>query len=105
MIVRSEGAKLAVGLFAAGLFLLTTASAWAFTRENVLPDGGNYSFGDPDKQSTPSDNHSSSQGAKPFGSTGPTVQFGIQQGPTSSFGQSNRYNTPDPYYRSLQNGN
>src|SRR5215469_9101472 len=35
---------------------------------------------------------------------GPTVQFGIQQGPMSTFGQSNRYNTtPDPYFRSLQN--
>jgi hypothetical protein len=101
MTIQFMGPRLAVGLFtAAGLFLLTAASAWAFSRENVLPDGGNYSFSDPDKQPTTSDNHSSSQGARPFGSSGPVVQFGVQQGPT--FGQSNRYNTPDPYYRSLK---
>ena len=96
---------LALSLFATGLFLLSAASAWAFTRENVSPDGGNYSFGDPDKQPTTSDNHSSSQGSRPFGSSGPVVQFGVQQGPTSTFGQRDRYNTPDPYFRSLQNGN
>jgi hypothetical protein len=100
MIIRFMGPRLAVGLFAAGLFLLTAASAWAFSRETVFPDGGNYSFGDPDKQPTTSDNHSSSQGSRPFGSSGPVVQFGVQQGPT--FGQSNGYNTPDPYYRSLK---
>jgi hypothetical protein len=97
--------RLAFGLFAAGILLSTAASAWAFSQQIVSPDGGNYSFGDPDKQPTTSDNKSSSQGAKPFGSNGPAVQFGIQQGPMSTLGQSNRYNTPDPYYRSLQNGN
>jgi len=102
---RIVGRGLALSLFATGLFLLSAASAWAFTRENVSPDGGNYSFGDPDKQTTTSDNHSSSQGTRPFGSSGPVVQFGVQQGPTSTFGQRDRYNTPDPYFRSLQNGN
>jgi hypothetical protein len=71
----------------------------------VLPDGGNYSFGDPDKLPTTSNKNSSSQGAQPFGSNGPSVQFGVQQGSTSTFGQSNRYNTPDPYYQTLHNGN
>ena len=103
MLVRFKGPRLAAGLFAASLVLLTAASAWAFSRENVSPDGGNYSFGDPDKQPTTSDGKSSSQGTKPFGSSGPVVQFGVQQGGT--FGQSNRYTTPDPYFRSLQNGN
>jgi len=42
MTIRSIGPRLAVGLFAVGLFLLTAASAWAFSRENVLPDVGNY---------------------------------------------------------------
>jgi hypothetical protein len=65
-----------------------------------LPDGGNYSFGDPDKQPTTSDSHSSSQTTRPFGPSGPVVQFGIQQG--TGFGRSNRYDTPDPYYRSLK---
>jgi len=102
MTIRSIGPRLAVGLFAVGLFLLTAASAWAFSRENVLPDGGNYSFSDPDKQPTTSDNQTPSQGARPFGSSGPVAQFGIQQG--SGFGQSNRHSTPDPYFRPL-NGN
>ena len=98
--------RLGFGLFAAGILLSSGASAWAFSQQIVSPNGGNYSFGDPDKQPTTSDNNSSSQGAKPFGSNGPVMQFGIQQGPMSTFGQSNRYNTPaDPYYRSLQNGN
>ena len=96
---------LTFGLFAAGILLSSGASAWAFSQQIVSPNGGNYSFGDPDKQPTTSDNNSSSQGAKPFGSNGPVMQFGIQQGPMSTLGQSNRYNTPDPYYRSLQNGN
>ena len=101
MITQFMGPRVAAGLFAAGLFLLTGASAWAFSRENVSPDGGNYSFGDPDKKPTTSDSNSSSQGTRPFGSSGPVVQFGVQQG-SSSFGQSNRYDTPDPYYRSLK---
>ena len=105
MIMRFAGPRLVVGLFAAGVVLFTAASAWAFSRENVSPDGGNYSFGYPDKQPTTSNNNSSSQSSRPFGSSGPTVQFHVQQGPMSTFGQSNRYNTPDPYYRSLQNGN
>ncbi len=66
-----------LALFAAGILLSTVASAWAFSQQIVSPDGGNYSFGDPDKQPTTSDN-SSSQGAKPFGWTGPVVQFGMQ---------------------------
>lgn len=103
MIVRRMGPRLSVGLFAASMVLLTAASAWAFTRENVLPDGGNYSFGDPDNKPTKSDNGTSSQGTRPFGSSGPVVQFGVQQG--STFGQSNRYNTPDPYFQPLRSGN
>ena len=93
----------AAGLIAVGMVSLTAVSAWAFTRENVSPDGGNYSFGDPDKQPTTSNDNSSSQGTRPFGSSGPTVQFGVQQGPVSNFGQSNRYTAPpDPYFGSLK---
>lgn len=101
MMPRRIGPKLTLALFAAGVLSLSAASAWAFTRENVLPDGGNYSFDDPDKQPTNSDNHNTSQGSRPFGSNGPTVQFGVQQGPVSTFGQSNRYTTPDPYFQPL----
>lgn len=100
--LRLRQLRLAMGLFAAGLSLLGPGSAWAFTREVVSPDaGGNYTFDTP-KQPADSDNHNSSQGTRPFGSNGPVVQFGVQQGPTSTFGQSNRYDTPDPYYRSLK---
>lgn len=92
-----------VGLLAAGLLSLSIASAWAFTRDNVSPDGGNYSFTDPDQKLTDPGNRNSDQGAKPFGSTGPVVQFGVQQGPLT--GRSNSASAPDPYFRSLQMGN
>jgi hypothetical protein len=93
--------SVAVSLFAAGMLSFSIASAWAFSRETVSPDGGNYSFGDPDKQVTTPDNGNSNQSTRPFGSNGPTVQFNVQQGPVTTFGHSNRYNTPDPYFGSL----
>jgi hypothetical protein len=105
MMVRWMRLGLMAGLFAAGIVSLTAVSAWAFMRENVSPDGGNYSFTDPDDKLTSPNNQNSGQGARPFGSNGPTVQFGVQQGPMSTFGQSNRYTTPDPYFRPLTNGN
>ena len=95
--------RLAVGLLAAGIFSLSVASAWAFTRENLSSGGdGNYSFDDPNKK----DKHSSGPTIQPLGSNGPVVQFGVQQGSSSSFGRGGNYNTspPDPYYRSLLNG-
>src|SRR5215472_8720511 len=81
-----EMGMMRLGLFAVGVLSLTVTSAWAFSQQIVSPDGGNYSFGDQDKQPTTSDNQNSSQGARPFGSN-PVVQFGVQQGPVSSFGQ------------------
>lgn len=99
--LRRIGPKLTLVLFAAGMISLSAGSAWAFTRENVLPDGGNYSFDDPDKRPTKSDNSNDGQSSRPFGSNGPTVQFGVRQGPVSTFGQSNRYGTPDPYFQPL----
>jgi hypothetical protein len=89
----------ATALFAAAAVSLTAASAFAFTQETVRPDAnGNYEFTEPNTQTT-----NSNQGTRPFGSNGPTVQFGIQQGPVSPFGRSqgNGYDrsTPDPYFR------
>jgi hypothetical protein len=104
MMIRWIRPSLAVGLFAAGMLSLSTAPVSAFSRETVSPDGGNYSFGDPDKQVTNSDKSNSGQTTRPFGSDGPTFQFHVQQGPVTSFGQNNRYGTPDPYFRPL-NGN
>lgn len=95
--------RLAIGLLAAGILSLAVASAWAFTREDVLSGSdGNYTFTDPDSK----DNHNSGQGVRPLGSNGPVVQFGVQQGSSSSFSRGSNYNTspPDPYYRSLLNG-
>jgi len=101
MMLRLMQLRLTVGLFAAGILSLTVGSAWAFSQEMVLPgSGGSSTFSDPD-------NHNSGQSARPFGSNGPSVQFGVQQGPLTPYGRSNGYNTttPDPYYRPLYNGN
>src|SRR6266513_1691913 len=89
----------AAALFAVAAVSLSAPYALAFTQETVRPDAnGNYTFTEPNNQTT-----NSNQGARPFGSNGPTVQFGIQQGPVSPFGRSqdNGYNgpPPDPYYR------
>jgi hypothetical protein len=109
MTLRLMQLWLAVCVFAAGTLPLTATGAWAFSQETVSPgaNGGNYNFGDPDKQVADPDNQSSSQGTRPFGSNSPTVQFGVQQGSGLTFwGRSNGYNnsTPDPYFRSLNNG-
>jgi hypothetical protein len=96
-----------LGLFAAGILSLTVTSAWAFSQQIVSPDGGNYSFTDPNDKLTKPDDHNSGQSARSF-SNGPVVQFGIQQGgPFSPLSRSNGYDrsVPDPYYRSLLNGN
>jgi len=100
--------RLMHALFAAGIILLTVPSAWAFSQQTVSPgDGGNYNFGDPDKQIADPGDQNSGQGTRPFGSNGPTLQFGVQQGSGVTFGRGNGYNTstPDPYFRNLNNGN
>ena len=102
MKIRWMRRGLVVGFSAAGLVSLTVVSAWAFTRENVVPDGGNYSFTDPDAKPTGRDELNAAPGTRPFGSNGPVVQFGVRQGPVSSFGQSNRYTPPDPYFGALK---
>ena len=106
MMLRVMQIRLATALFAAGILSLSAASAWAFTRESVSPDSGNYSFADPDSKLTDPDNHGSGQGVQPF-SNGPVVQFGIQQGGQfNPFGRSGYDRSlPDPYYRPLLNGN
>jgi len=100
--------QFAVSVVAAGILALTVTSAWAFSQQTVSPgDGGNYNFGDPDKQIADPDDQNSGQGTRPFGSNGPTLQFGVQQGSGSTFDRGNGYNTslPDPYFRTLNNGN
>jgi hypothetical protein len=101
MMARWTRPILAVVLFAAAMISFSSAPVWAFSRETVLPDGGNYSFGDPDKQVASPDKGNSGPSTRPFGSGGPTLQFGVQQGTATTFGQSNRYKTPDPYFGSL----
>jgi hypothetical protein len=96
----------AVALIAAAAVSLSAASAWAFSQENVQAGGTNASkFSDPDDQFT-----DSAQGAHLFGPNGPTLQFGVHQGPLSPFDgfqDNDHYNgsPPDPYYRPLGNGN
>jgi hypothetical protein len=97
MMLRLMQLRLAVGLFATAILSLTVASAWAFSRESVSPsDGGNSTFTDPNDKLTDPDNHNSSQGARPFGSNGPVVQFGVQQGPLTSFGRGSGYDRSLP---------
>ncbi|MGA2892376.1 MAG: hypothetical protein ABSE22_05860 [Xanthobacteraceae bacterium] len=96
----------AVVLSAAAVISFSAASASAFTLETVQPAGnGNSTFADPDDHAT-----NSGKGVQPFGSNGPTMQFGVQQGVGTSFGrfQGNGYNEappPDPYYGALHNRN
>ena len=100
--------QLAVSVVAVGILALTVTAAWAFSQQTVSPgDGGNYNFGDPDKQIADPGDQNSGQGTRPFGSHGPTLQFGVQQGSGVTFGRGDGYNNslPDPYFRSLNNGN
>ncbi|MFZ3357168.1 MAG: hypothetical protein WA177_00280 [Xanthobacteraceae bacterium] len=99
--------RLAIGLFAAGIFSFGGGSAWAFSQQTVGPGGaGNYTFADPDEHLIDPDNQNSGQDVRPFGANGPVVQFGIQQNPLSyPFGRSDNTSTPDPYYQPLHFGN
>ena len=93
-------------LFAVTAVSLATASAQAFSQENLNINGaGNSRFADPDNQG-----NNLGRGAQPFGPNGPSLQFGAQQqGRLTPFGhfQGNGYNAPppDPYSRPLGNGN
>jgi len=106
MMLRSMHVRFAaVALIAAAAASLSAASAWAFSQQNQQAGGTDSSkFADPDDQFT-----NSGQGAQPFGPNGPTVQFGVHQGPLSPLGgfQDNDHDgsPPDPYYRPLGNGN
>jgi hypothetical protein len=106
MMLRSMHARFAaIVLIAAAAVSLPVASASAFSQQNQQTGGTDSSkFADPDDQFT-----NSAQGAQPFGANGPTLQFGVHQGPLSPFGgfQDNDRDgsPPDPYYRPLGNGN
>ena len=54
--------RLAIGLFAAGIFSFGGGSAWAFSQQTVGPGGaGNYTFADPDEHLIDPDNQNSGQ--------------------------------------------
>jgi hypothetical protein len=77
----------------------------AFSQENLGSGGGSNSrFADPDEQV-----NNFGRGAHPFGSNGPVVQLGAQQGQLAPFAryQGNGFNSPppEPYSRPLGNGN
>jgi hypothetical protein len=101
--------RLAIGLLAAGIVSLSAASAWAFGQTILSPggsgSGSNPTLTDPDNKPASPDNSKSGPGVRPFGSEGPTLQFGVHHGSSSTSGsESGRNGTPD-YYRSLLNGN
>jgi len=77
---------------------LTAPVAWAFSLETIGGDGsGGSRFSDQDTLTN-------SQGVRPFGSGGPTMQFGVQpgvqspliHGPAAGFGSSSQQ-PPEPY--------
>ena len=95
----------AIALFAVAAVSLTAVSARAFSQENLgSGGGGNSTFADPDQQV-----NNFGHGVHPFGSNGPAVNFGAQQGQLNPFGrfQGNGFNSqlPEPYSRPLGNGN
>jgi hypothetical protein len=85
---------------AVAMVSLTAPSAMAFTLETIGGDGsGGSRFSGPDTLTN-------SQGVRPFGSGGPTMQFGVQSGvqspfshgPASGFGSSlSSQPPPQPY--------
>jgi hypothetical protein len=107
MMLRSMHARFAaVALMAVAAVSLSAVSAWAFSQQNQQAGATDSAkFADPDDQFT-----NSAQGARLFGPNGPTLQFGVHQGPLSPFDgfQDNDHDNgspPDPYYRPLGNGN
>ena len=94
-----------IALFAVAAVSVTAVSARAFSQERSGAGGGeNSTFADPDDQV-----NNFGQGAHPFGSDGPTVQFGAQQGQLAPFGRSqgNGFGSPlpEPYSHPLGSGN
>ncbi len=93
-------------MISAAAVSLSVASAWAFSQQNLQSGGtGGAAIADPDDQFS-----NSAPGAQPFGSNGPTLQFGVHQGSVSPFGgfqDDDHYNgsPPDPYFHPLGNGN
>lgn len=98
---------LAAGMLAAGFYAFTAASAWAFSQEIVWPGSGKSTTANTDNQFSDPDDQNSEKGMHPFGSSGPVVQFGVQQGTLTPFGLRNNddTSTPDPYYKPLFRGN
>lgn len=80
---------------------LTAPSAWAFSTENLnTSQNGNSRFADPDDQVK-----NFGQGSQPFGSNGPTLQFGggsVYGRPGLGFAPTPT--PPQPYAKPLGNG-
>ena len=89
--------RLAAGAMAVAIVSLAAPSARAFTLETI---GGDASGG-----SRFSDDQTNGQGVRPFGSGGPTLQFGMQpgvqspfvHGPAAGFNSSASQPPPQPY--------
>ncbi len=109
MTLRLTQLVAAAAALAIAVVSLTGPSARAFTIETLGGGSdGNSRFADPDDQVK-----KFGQGATPFGQSGPSVQFGVGQGPLGfrgapygSFQGSANPVPPDPYGpRSLGNNN
>ncbi len=98
MMLRLTPLGLAAGAMVVAMVSLAAPSAWAFSLETIGGDASGSSRYNMDSSSN-------SQGARPFGSGGPTLQFGTQQGmqppfshgPASGFGSSASQPPPQPY--------
>jgi hypothetical protein len=102
MMLRITPLHLAAGITAVAIVSLTAPSAWAFSLETI---GGDASGGSRYNM----DSQSNSQGVRPFGQSGPLMQFGVQpsiqpgmaspfvHGPAAGFGSSASQPPPQPY--------
>jgi hypothetical protein len=92
-----------LALFAAGILLLTVASAWAFSLQNAGSGGdGNSSFTDPTDQIT----NSFAQGVRRLDSGEQSMQLGVQQqGTFDPIWWEQSLHGYGPYYQPLRKGN
>lgn len=95
----------AVAVMAGAIIALTTASGWAFTKEVLTPNNGNYDF-----NYGPLDDKKLGDSTNKSDPNSPGFHFSIDHGQTGpfgfrSFGDGNNATPPDYYARPLGNGN
>jgi hypothetical protein len=92
--------RLAFGLFAGGILLLTVASAWAFSQQSVGGGDGSSSFADPDDQIM------NNFGVRPLDSNEQSKLGSVQQqGTFDPLWWEQSLHGYGPYYQTLRKGN